>query len=138
MTLTLDTDTIRLITFFENITGTSVKDCLVDGENICFLIDEGKMSAAIGRNGSSVKHAEKVLKKTIKLFEFSKDLNAFVKNMIPSVIDVRVRNENGVTSVELKVDRGAKASVIGRGQKNLKLYKDLLKRNHEVNELIIR
>jgi N utilization substance protein A len=79
--LTLDTDTIRLITYFENITGTSVKDCIVYEKNIYFLIDEGKMSAAIGKNGSSVKYAEKALKKTIKLFEFSKDLNAFVKNM---------------------------------------------------------
>ncbi|TAL47674.1 NusA-like transcription termination signal-binding factor [archaeon] len=138
MTLTLDTDAIRMMAFFENITGANVKDCIMDGTEICFLIDEGGMSIAIGKNGSSVKYAEKVLKKSVKLFEFSKDLNSFVKNMIPSATDVKIRNDENGTSVEVRVDPRYKASVIGRGKKGMKLYEDLLKRNHQVDELVLR
>jgi transcription termination/antitermination protein NusA len=138
MALILDTDAIRMMAFFENITGASVKDCIMDGMNICFLINEGGMSIAIGKNGSSVKYAEKVLKKKVKLFEFSKDLKSFVKNMIPSVTDVKIRNEGSRISVEARIDPRYRASVIGRGKKAMKLYEDLLKRNHRIDELVLR
>ena len=73
MTLTFDTETIRMITLFENLTDTIVKDCIVDNFNktVYFVIEEGKIGMAIGRNGESVKHVESLIKKRVKIFEFS-------------------------------------------------------------------
>lgn len=138
MTLKFDTETIRLITFFENFTGVSVKDCLVGNDCICFIVEEGKVGIAIGKNGNSVRNAERMIGRNIKLFEFSDDLNIFVKNMIPQVNNIKIRNEDGRVIVDVKVEKKDKALVIGRNGKNIKMFRELLQRVHDVNELIVR
>ncbi len=139
MKLTLDTDTIRLITLFENITHAPVKDCLVDDETstVYFIVEEGKIGVAIGKNGSSVKHAENVIGKTIKLFEFSNDLVVFVKNMIPQANAIKVRNEDSKVTIEVGIEKKNRPIVIGRGGRNIKIYKELFKRNHSVDDLLV-
>ncbi len=140
MQLTLDTDTIRLITLFENLTGAGVRDCLVDDDNgiVYFVIDEGQIGKAIGKNGSSVKNTENLIKKDIKVFEFSEDAERFVRNLIPNVNSLRLKAENGRNVVEIWIDKKDKAGVIGRDGKNLKIYKELLQRNHDINEIKVR
>lgn len=140
MKLTFDTDTIRLITLFENMTHANVKDCIVDEDTntIYFVIEEGKIGVAIGKNGSSVKHAEKVTGKTIKLFEFSNDIVSFVKNIIPQATAIKVRSEDGKVTIEVHVEKKNRPLVIGREGRNLKICKELFKRNHKVDDLAIR
>ena len=138
MKITFDTDAIRMITLFENITGAPVKDCIIQKDNVYFLVEEGKIGIAIGKNGNSVKNAENLIKKNIKIFEFTTDLNSFVKKLIPQATGIRVRNESERVIVEVKVDRKNKAMVIGREGKNLKIFKDLLTRNHKIDELMVR
>jgi len=138
MTVKFDTDTIRLITFFENFTGVSVRDCLVDNNCIYFIVEEGKIGIAIGKNGNSVKNIERMVKKNIKLYEFSKDLNIFIKKLIPQVNNIKIRNDNERTIVEIKVGKKDKALVIGRDGRNIKVFKELLQRSHNVNELLVR
>jgi len=140
MKLTFDTDTIRIITLFENITHAPVKDCLIDQNTntIYFVVEEGKIGIAIGKNGSSVKHAERAVGKTIKLFEFSRDLVTFVKKLIPQTTSIKVRNMDGKVTVEIHVEKKNRAMVIGRNGRNLKLYKQLLKRSHKVDDLTVR
>lgn len=139
MTVTFNTESIRLITLFENLTGTAVKDCVIDSANntVYFVIEEGKIAIAIGKNGGSVKNAERLIKKNIKIFEFSPDLSCFIKNLIPQATEIKIKNGEKI-SVEVRVEKKDRAIVIGREGKNLKLYKELLERNHGVNELIIR
>ena len=139
MPVTFDTDTIRLITLFENVTGAPVKDCLVvDEKTIYFVIDEGKVGIAIGKNGNSVKHAENIIGKTIKLFEYSQNLEKFVKNVIPQTNEVKVVKKEDKIVVEIRVERKDRALVIGRDSKNLNLFKEILHRNHNIDELIVR
>jgi N utilization substance protein A len=135
-----DTDTIRLINVFEHITGAPVKDCLLDddGKTVYYIVDEGKVGIAIGKNGNSVKHAENMIKKNIKIFEFSTDVAAFAKNLIPQSNEVKVRTEGESTVVEIYVDRGHRPVIIGRDGRNIKLYKELLQRNHNVADVIIK
>jgi N utilization substance protein A len=139
MGLTFNTETIRLITLFENLTGVRVRDCLVDKESntVYFVIEEGMVGMAIGKNGNIVKNAEKIMRKNIKIFEFSKDLKTFVKNLIPQANEIRIKNENNSITVEVKVDKKEKPIVIGREEKNLKILKQLFQRNHKVNNLVV-
>ena len=140
MKLSFDTETIRLMTLFENIMHVRVKDCVLDSKNntVYFIVEEGMIGIAIGKNGSSVKYAERVIGKTIKLFEFSNNLVEFVKKMIPQTTAIKVRTENNRVTIELHVEKRNRPIVIGREGRNLKLYKELLKRNHKVDELVIR
>jgi N utilization substance protein A len=139
MGLIFNTETIRLITLFENLTGVRVRDCLVDKESntVYFVIEEGMVGMAIGKNGNIVKNAEKIMRKNIKIFEFSKDLKTFVKNLIPQANEIRIKNENNSITVEVKVDKKEKPIVIGREEKNLKILKQLFQRNHKVNNLVV-
>lgn len=139
MRLTLNTEEIRLITLFEDITGAHAKDCIMDGEEdvVCFLVEEGKIGDAIGKNGKKVKKVERAAGKRVKLFEFSHDLKKFVKNLIPQTNSVVVKG-NDKKIVEIRVNKGNRAFVIGRDRRNLKLYKELLKRNHNVEDLRLR
>ena len=138
MRVTFDDETIRMITLFENVTGAPVKDCLIDTENVYFLVEEGKIGIAIGKNGNSVKNAENLIKKNIKIFEFSSDINSFIKKLIPQASAIKIRNDSDKMIVEVKVDKKNKAMVIGRQGKNLKVFKELLSRNHKVNDLFVR
>lgn len=141
MGITFDTNSIKLITFFESLTGVNVRDCLIDEKSntVFFVVEEGQIGLAIGKNGRSVRNAEKIIKKRIKVIEFSKDLSTFVRKVIPHVVDVTIRNkENKTTTVEVRVEKRNKAIVIGRDGKNLKLYRELLQRNFNVAELIIK
>jgi N utilization substance protein A len=140
MTLTFDTKTIHLINIFENLTNVSVNDCIADDSSntVYFIVKEGEIGLAIGKNGENVKNAEKILGKNVKIFEFSSDLPKFVKNLIPSANDINVKNENGKVTVEIKVNKTDKVFVIGRDGRNLKIYKEILQRSHNVSDLIVR
>ena len=77
-------------------------------------------------------------KKNIKIFEFSSDINSFIKKLIPQASAIKIRNDSDKMIVEVKVDKKNKAMVIGRQGKNLKVFKELLSRNHKVNDLFVR
>ena len=139
MPVTFDTETIKLVALFENITHVSVKDCLMDGDNtVYFVISEGNVGKAIGKNGSSVRHAENLIRKDVKLVEFSNDLDRFIRNLIPKTNFVKIKNEDNRISVDIWVDKNYKSIVIGRDGKNLKIYKELLQRCHDVSDVTIR
>ena len=140
MPVTLDTETIRLVALFENTTGANVKDCVIDNENsvVYLVIDEGEVGKAIGKNGMVVKKTENMIKKYIKVFEFSSDVEKFAKNLIPQINSVKIKTENGKNIAEIWVNKKDKAAVIGRDGRNLKIYKELLQRNHAISELMVR
>jgi N utilization substance protein A len=134
MVIKFDTETLRLMTLFENVTGVPVRDCLVDENVVYFVVDEDKVGIAIGKNGNSVKNVESLINKTIKIFGFSKDLKKFVKNLIPKAIDIEVEGEK----VVVKVEKSERPIIIGREGKNLKILKELVKRSHNVSDITIR
>lgn len=125
-----DTDKIRLITAFENITGTEVRDC-ISNDMIYFLVNPGKVAIAIGKNGQMIKTAEKMLGKAIKIFEWSEDSKEFIKNMIPQVQKIDIDEDKATISVGIK-DRGA---VIGKAGSNIKVIREFLFRNSNIKEL---
>ena len=121
MVVTFDTDTIRLITLFENLTGAPVKDCIIEENIIYFVVDSGKMGVAIGKNGNVIKNAEEVIGKMIKVFEYSDDLCGFVKNLIPQCTEIKVKNEDDKIVVEVRVEKNDRAVIIGRDGRRVEI-----------------
>ncbi len=138
MTITLTTESIRLLTLFENITNVSVKDCLVTKDTIYYVVEEGKIGLAIGKNGNSIKNVEKVVGKKIKVFEYSANLEVFVKKLIPQCKGVKTDNNSGCVKVEIKVSKNDRGLVIGRGGEKIKVYKQILKRIHNVLDIQVK
>lgn len=136
MDVKFDEETIRLITLFENFTGSLVKDCIADesGNTIYVIVEEGKLGVAIGKNGKNIKAIEGIVKKNIKLFEFSPDINIFAKRLVPWAN--RVNSTNDI--LEIWVDKKYRAVVIGRDKKNLNLLKKIFQRNFNIKDLVVR
>ena len=75
-----DSDSMKLMALFESMTGAKVKDCILNDRTV-FVIEENEMAKAIGKKGVNVKKLEGMMKKRIRLVEFSSDLAQFVKNL---------------------------------------------------------
>ena len=124
---------MKLITLFESMTGAKVKDC-ISNENLTFIIEENDMGKAIGKNGANIKRMENVLKKKIKLVEFSKDAAQFVRNMIyaTEISDIKI---NGNTIIIHGKDTNSKAKIIGRDRQNINHLKSIVTRYFDVKEI---
>lgn len=129
--------TLRLLTIFENISNVSVRDCFVDDGVIYYVVEEGDAKKAIGRNGVLIKNAEKIIGKKIKIFEYSPNVKVFVKNMIPRCKEINII-ENDEKKIEIKVSRNDRGLIIGRNGKNIKIYKEILKRIYNITDLQVK
>ena len=124
---------MKLITLFESMTGAKVKDCILN-EKILFIIEENEMGKAIGKNGVNIKRMENMLKKKIKLVEFSNDVLQFVKNMIYPIEVLDIMQEDHIIKIHGK-DTGTKAMLIGRERQNINHLTELIKRYFDVEEI---
>jgi N utilization substance protein A len=138
VTITFNTETIRLLTLFENITDVPVRDCFTNKDVVYYIVDEGKIGLAIGKNGNSIKNVERVLGKRVKVFEFSKSPEKFIKNLIPQCREVEIVEDGGTLRAEIKVGKRDKGFVIGRGGEKIKVYKEILKRVHNISDIQVR
>ena len=128
-----DSSSIKFMTLFESMTGAKVKDCILN-EKIFFIIEENSMGKAIGKNGSNIRRIENILKKKIKLAEFSNDVLQFIKNIAYPVEINNIKNENGVITIQGK-DTNTKAMLIGRDRQNINHTIGIVKRYFDVKEI---
>ena len=64
MRIKLNADMIKNISLFESITGAKVKDCFEDNqENLVFVVKQGHIVKAIGKNGNTAKKLKDMLNK---------------------------------------------------------------------------
>ena len=130
-----DAELIKLIAFFESMTGAKVKDCISD-DRLLFVVEENNMGKAIGKYGANVKKLESALNKRVKLAEFSNDAVQFIKNLVYPAAVEEIRNEDGVITIRGR-DAGTRAMLIGRNHQNLKHINDVAKRYFDVKEIKI-
>lgn len=128
-----DSDLIKLITLFESMTGAKVKDCIAN-EKLIFVIEENEMGKAIGKNGANIKRMESMLKKKIKLVEFSNDVLQFIKNLIYPIEILNVELADSVITIHGK-DTTTKAMLIGRERQNINHLSAIVKRYFDVREI---
>jgi N utilization substance protein A len=138
MTIVFTTETIRLLTMFENVTNVPVKDCFVDNGTVYFIVEEGKIGLAIGKGGASIKNVENVIGKNVKVFEYSSKPVDFIKNLIPQAKQVTIRNTGDEIEAEVRIDKSDKGYVMGRGGEKIKIYKEILKRVHNISNLQVK
>ncbi len=138
MRIKLDMDTIRYINLFESITGVMVKDCIVNEEKnkVTFVVNEGQIGIAIGKNGMNVKKVQQALNKQVELLEFSKDPAKFISNIFRpvKVKEVEIKDDNGkkVVYISLENDR------IGMIRSKMKVVKNLIPKYFDIQEIIYR
>jgi len=143
VTVKFTTNEIRYIALFESMTGAMVKDCIVDdeGAKITFLVKKGDMGLAIGKRGSTVGKVQKTVDKGVEVIEHSEDPVEFITNlMAPAKIrSIRIlQKENGEKIATIETDPRNKRTAIGKGGKNIERARFLAKRQHNINNIVIK
>src|SRR3989344_5507207 len=111
--ITLSQEIIGFINIFEKLTGAAVKDCFLEEGKIVFVINPGNMGLAIGKNGSNIKHASAVLKKTVNIIEFNPDPVLFIKSLLFPIKPKEVKLQDA-TILIVPNDIKEKGKIYGR------------------------
>ena len=130
-----DFNLMNYIKLFEDLTRAKLKDC-ISNEQLIFVVEEGEIGRAIGKNGSNVKRLEGILNKKIKIVEFSNDVKQFIRNFIMPLSVKDVNEENSIISV-VGPDTKTKGLLIGRESKNLNNLKSVVGRYFKVEDIRI-
>ena len=138
----LTTDEMRLMSLFQSITKVTARDCLNDQkyDRLIFVVNEGKMGLAIGKNGSNIKSLQNVLKRNVELVEFFNDPSEFLKHVFnPKLINEIKLTEraDGSSQAVVLVDSNKKGLVVGREGRNAERARLLAKRYFDISNVLI-
>jgi transcription termination/antitermination protein NusA len=119
----LTSDQLGLFSIFQNMSGATVRDCIIDekGARLIFIVNNGQMGLAIGKNGATIQNIERVLKKPVEVVEWSDDPSEMIRNALDprAIQDVRITDKlDGSKSMTVIVDPRRKGAILGRGGKN--------------------
>ena len=135
-------DEMRYIALFENISGASVKDCIIDEEQgrAIFIVSQGQVGVAIGRGGRNIHTLEKMTGKKHEIIEYSDDPVQFIKNALKpaAVREVRITERtDGKTIAVVTVNPKDKGVAIGKNGKNAERLRFLAKRYFQIQNVSI-
>ncbi len=126
---------IKTINQFEEITGATVKDCIVNEKEATILVKPEDLGLAIGKNGSMIKKVKNKLGKKIHVYKYSENLEEFIKNLFYPVEPEEVKEKDG--EVKVKVEPTDKKRTIGREGKKVKKVKELTQRHFDIENIKI-
>jgi len=130
------------IALFENITGATARDCIVDDElnRIIFIIKEGDLGAAIGKNGKNIRLLERMTSKKFEVIEHAENPAQFIKNALKParVNEVRITERpDGKSIAVVSVNPRDKGVAIGKNGRNAERIRFLAKRYFQIQNVSI-
>ena len=130
----LSSEDMEFLTLFEQLTGAVAKDCIVEKEASVFVVKEGDVGRAIGKNGSAIERVRKSLKRKVFIVEEASSEEDFVRNLFAPypVKDLNIQEKNNERTAIVKIDSRHRGVVIGRGGERIKLSRALLQRHFEL------
>ena len=134
MTITLETDVIRMVALFEKVTNVHAKDCIITDRCVYFLVDPKKVGSAIGKSGSTTKNLSRSIGKAVKVFGYASKPDELIRNIIPNIKSIDINGDTMVVSVPSE----ERMNVIGGGGRNIKFIKEVLNRHFEIKNFRLR
>ncbi len=103
------------------------------------MVDDGFITRAVGKNGENVSKLRKSLNKTIQIIEYSDDPIQFVKSVFHpyEVESVELETRGNQIHATVKVNPVLKAKAIGRQGRNLRVFRDIICRHHEIQSVSV-
>ena len=135
-------DQMRKISLFQKITKVTPRDCIDDEkqDRLIFVVNEGKMGLAIGKNGSNIKSLQNLLKRNIELVEYYNDPIKFLKNLLNAKLinEVKIsKRADGSPQAIVLVNPNNKGLVVGRAGRNAEKARLLAKRYFDIPSVVI-
>jgi N utilization substance protein A len=129
-----DLETMKLMSMFESVTRSKLKDCIISESLVTLVVEEGEIAKAVGKGGSNAKSLERKLNKKVRIVEFSDDLVKFIQNMTYPAKIKEVKNEEGIVTIT-PADSQSRGLLIGRGASILRSYEAIVKRFFDIQEI---
>lgn len=138
----LTTEGIRYIALFESLTRAIARDCYIDADNdrVIFVVKNGDMGLAIGKNGNNINRVKKSIGKHIEIVEFSGEVDEFIVNALQpvSVKKVHVVSKENKKLAYVEVMPKDRGIAIGKNGRNIHKAKVLAQRHYGLDDVIIQ
>ena len=133
----LNMEEMRLIALFENVTGATANDCVIDSDRIVFIAKPGEMGMAIGKAGKNINMLRKMTGKPIEVVEFADTIEGLVKSCLApaKVKEVRITERPDRKIVVVEVEPKDKALAIGKNGRTIDKTRLLAKRYYQVDHV---
>ncbi len=130
-----DVELLKLMSLFEKITKASLKDCFVNRDKIVFVVNEGEMGKALGKQKSNIQRIEETINRKIKIVEFNPDVLEFIKNLMFPLRILEITQDDVVVTIK-GPDAKTKGLMIGARAQNLRNYEEIVKKYFDnINEI---
>ena len=127
MKIVLDQQSMQIMSYFEKKTHAQVKDIIESETSTIFVVMPGEAAKAIGKGGANIRELSDKFKKTVKVVEFSTDINVFIKNLVkPNQLE-NITREGDVITLH-PTDYKNRGFIIGRNASSLRQSETILKR----------
>ncbi|MFC7044551.1 NusA-like transcription termination signal-binding factor [Halobacteriaceae archaeon GCM10025711] len=136
--ITLSDEARQFIALFEDETGATARDCVVDDEDdrVIFVVKPGEMGQAIGPGGQRVKRVEERVGRDVELVEDADTPEAFIANAFaPAVVHHVTVSENGDTVAYVEVAAEDRGVAIGTEGRNIRAVRMLARRHFDVEDV---
>jgi len=137
--VTFDEQTIKYVALFQDITRTTVVDCVDAEDRLIFVVKEGDIGKAIGKKGENVAKLKRLMNKDIHIVEYSDEPEKFVANVFRNydVKGVQIEQRGDITHATVTVDASKKGRAIGKEGRNLRVSRDLIARHHPIQSVSV-
>ncbi len=136
MSITFDSETIRKINVFEEITGVEVQDCIINDDSAHFVVPDDKVGMAVGKGGSTIQRVQDNLDMDVRVYGYADDIEAFVDNLVPADINrVDVEEDGGEEVAVIDVDGDQRSRVVGRGGETIDIVERFLQKEFDVDSV---
>jgi len=79
--VTFTGDTLRYASLFQDVTRTTVVDCLDTPDRIVYVVQRGDIGRAIGKKGENVAKLRRLMNRDLLVVEFAEDAETFIANV---------------------------------------------------------
>ncbi|MFH0849181.1 MAG: NusA-like transcription termination signal-binding factor [archaeon] len=137
----LTAEEMQYIVLFENTTGATARDCLIDdkSDRIIFLAKQGEMGLAIGRAGKNINSLRNMTNKQIEVVEEADTVQQLIRNSLaPAKIrDIRLTEKPDRKIVVVEVEPTDKAIAIGKNGRTIDKTRLLAKRYFQIDQVTV-
>lgn len=133
-----DVQDLQVIAHFEKMTKSRLKDYLIFDEKVFFVVEKGGLQKALGPDKRHVTKLEELLKKKVKMVEYTADESRFIKNVFSplKVVSLEKDDDNVVTITG--PDQKTKGLMIGAKAQNLRMFEQIVQKYFpEIKEIKI-
>ncbi|WP_247003760.1 NusA-like transcription termination signal-binding factor [Halosolutus gelatinilyticus] len=140
MAVRLTDDARQYLALFEDVTGATGTDCLIDDTNdenrLLVVVASGQMGDAIGPGGRTVRQFEDRVDARVRLVEDADDPAEFVANALaPAAVYNVTVSENGDTVAYVEVAEEDRGVAIGSNGETIDAARTLANRHFAIDDV---